>query len=594
MRPALAAIGFLFISTVAFSATIYVPDNYPTIQDAINASANGDTVIVRPGTYVENIDFVGKAITVQSEQGATVTTIDGNQAGSVVIFQSGEGPASVLEEFTLANGTGTLNGTDLIGGGICCIGASPTIKGNIIKDNVVNSPVYQSLGGGICCKGSSPAIERNIITGNLSQIFGGGISCYQNSSPAILNNTISDNNCYYGGGISCYVDSSPVVTNNIISGHTGGIMGGGISCYQDSSPTITNNTITGNSAHSGGGINCYISSSPVITANIITWNSSGSYGGGISSMHSSSPYISSNLIMWNDVYGNWGGSGGGIFCESATIANNIIMGNVADASYFDGGGGGIACQDTVIITNNTIFENKADIGGGIGCFDASLTISNTILWKNTAPKGKEIYLGTTFIPTTLLISYSDVHGGAASVQVEPGCSVVCGLGLIDADPLFADPTNNDFHLTWPSPCRNTGDNIAVTELYDFEGDPRIVGTVDMGADEFYYHLYSVGDVLPGSPIDLKVVGAPGFPTLLALGTGIQDPPQSTPHGDLWLTMPLAKSWQLGQIPGDGILVFPATIPSGWPSGSTHPFQALVGPWGGGATRLTNLMTLTVE
>jgi hypothetical protein len=170
-----------------------------------------------------------------------------------------------------------------------------------------------------------------------------------------------------------------------------------------------------------------------------------------------------------------------------------------------------------------------------------------------------------------------------------------GPGMIDADPLFADVANNDFHLTWPSPCRNTGDNAAVTELYDFEGDPRItLGTVDMGADEFYYHLYSVGDVLPGSPIDIKVVGIPGLPARLALGTGIQDPPQSTFHGDLWLKLPLAKSWQLGAISSTGILTHSAIVPSGWPSGSQHPFQALVGPWGGGATRLTNLLLLDVN
>ena len=64
----------------AQAATIYVPDHYSTIQGAINAAANGDEIIVRPGTYVENISFLGKAITLISEQGAAVTTISGGQA----------------------------------------------------------------------------------------------------------------------------------------------------------------------------------------------------------------------------------------------------------------------------------------------------------------------------------------------------------------------------------------------------------------------------------------------------------------------------------------------------------------------------------
>jgi regulator of RNase E activity RraA len=69
---------------VAFATTINVPADYATIQVAIDAANNGDTVLVAPGTYVENIEFYGKAITVSSAEGPEVTVIDGNQSGSVV------------------------------------------------------------------------------------------------------------------------------------------------------------------------------------------------------------------------------------------------------------------------------------------------------------------------------------------------------------------------------------------------------------------------------------------------------------------------------------------------------------------------------
>jgi len=77
MKILTAIVVLLIAPSLAFSATIYVPDNYAKIQGAIYAAANGDSVIVRPGTYVENINFMGKTITVRSERGPEVTTIDG-------------------------------------------------------------------------------------------------------------------------------------------------------------------------------------------------------------------------------------------------------------------------------------------------------------------------------------------------------------------------------------------------------------------------------------------------------------------------------------------------------------------------------------
>ena len=83
------------VPTTSLSATLKVPSQYPTIQAAIGAAANGDTVLVEPGTYVENINFIGKAITVKADKGPLVTVIDGKNPtnpdyGSVVSFRSGE------------------------------------------------------------------------------------------------------------------------------------------------------------------------------------------------------------------------------------------------------------------------------------------------------------------------------------------------------------------------------------------------------------------------------------------------------------------------------------------------------------------------
>jgi hypothetical protein len=116
----------------------------------------------------------------------------------------------------------------------------------------------------------------------------------------------------------------------------------------------------------------------------------------------------------------------------------------------------------------------------------------------------------------------------------------------------------------------------------------------MGADEFHIHLYYVGSFVPGSYIDVKVVGEPYEPVLLGLGSGVQDPPQSTPYGDLYLEMPLLQQWFLGTIGADGVLIFNAKVPLSWNPGDQRPFQALVGPLGNPSSELTNLLMVTVE
>jgi len=654
----LAVILLFPVCTVA--ATIYVPNDYPTIQGAIDASANGDVIIVLPGTFYENIDFVGKAITVKSELGASTTMINGNETGSVVRFAGGEGQDSVLDGFTLRNGSGSVGPFGfLYGAAIYCDGASPTLTNNTIEDNgsvdcadvifcnqssptIKDNKILENTGSGIACYDSSPMITGNTIANQSCDNRGGGIYC-QSSSPEIRDNVIRDNTAYYqGGGIYCIGQSTPNIVSNTIVGNYGKRGGGGIFCDESSSPVIVDNFIAENESWTGsGGVECEAPSAPIVRKNNI-FSNIGYFGGGIRCSSSeaeitdnvisqnhgslscggiyctnSSPTIRNNIISENSTLYD----GGGIVCAgsaSPTIANNIVRGNVAlwgngggiicgDSSspiitntivagnFAEGFGGGILCveQSTAQLTNVTVSGNSASFrGGGICC--STLTITNTIFSNNVAPDGPEISVGAMSSPATLTILYSLVEGGQSSCYVESGSILNWGSGMVDADPLFADSANDDFHLTWDSPCRDTGNNMAVTETTDFEGDPRIaLGTVDMGADEYYYHLYHVGNVLPGSPIDLKVVGYPNAPVILMHGSGIQDPPLSTQHGDFWLNWP--PLWQdNGTVPTDGIWTVSATVPPGWTSGSFHPLQALVGPWSGAWTRLTNLEMLIVE
>lgn len=134
MRLILLILTVPILSGLSSAATIHVPGDFPTIQQGIDSAGYGDTVLVAPGTYVENIDFLGKAITVMSSDGADTTIIDGGNPsnpdyGSVVTFRSAEGLKSILEGFKLTNGIGTYfefipGNWKYCGGGIFCNSSS--------------------------------------------------------------------------------------------------------------------------------------------------------------------------------------------------------------------------------------------------------------------------------------------------------------------------------------------------------------------------------------------------------------------------------------------------------------------------------------
>jgi hypothetical protein len=231
---------------------IHVPGDQPTIQAGINAAVNGDTVLVAPGTYVENINFMGKAIAVVSSGGAAVTIIDGGLVNSVVRFISGEGPSSLLRGFTLQNG----RAMPLEGGGIFINSASPTIVRNLIQFNGGCNG-----GGGIGVAFGSPQIRSNFITNNFQAgcsggVGGGGIAVRGAGFAQIVGNIIQNNNWNAsGGGISFFAAGNATLTNNVVRGNlpTSG-QGGGIWIVNNHDAPLLQNLFYGNQGATGNAV----------------------------------------------------------------------------------------------------------------------------------------------------------------------------------------------------------------------------------------------------------------------------------------------------------------------------------------------------
>ena len=261
--------GFTFIDMGAYEFPgsdpyINVPEDYATIQAAIDAAINGDVVLVAEGTYFENIDFLGKEITVASyflldeeESHIENTIINGSQPidpdfGSCVRFMSGETTSSVLTGFTLTEGSGTFfadwNAT--CGGGICVDNSSPTINNNIV---IENSADYAGALG--CFFDSDPEVIHNVFTDNIGNINVGGLCFFVNCNANVVGNIISNNSAVEStGGVVIDQNSSLTLINNTISNNSAGNYGGGIYVAAGSNITLINTIVAGNEASIGSGI----------------------------------------------------------------------------------------------------------------------------------------------------------------------------------------------------------------------------------------------------------------------------------------------------------------------------------------------------
>ncbi|MBC8385767.1 MAG: right-handed parallel beta-helix repeat-containing protein, partial [Candidatus Cloacimonetes bacterium] len=353
---------FMLILLLKFSISstiINIPEDQTTIQQGIENSVNGDTVLVQPGIYVENINYYGKNITVGSLFITTLDTIfisqtiiDGDQNGSVVTFENGENSTAILSGFMIINGYAEH------GGGIYSINSEPTLNYLSITNNEATE-FYG--GGGISCRNSDLYMRNITISNNTTNRSGGGIN-FNNSDSILDCVTISDNTASIGGGILCRDNSDPTLENVTISNNHAGSSGGGIFCYNYAELSLVDVVISGNSANFGGGIGCQAGAYITLENGIISANT----GSGISCQNDSELFLTNVVIT-----GNYSaGSGGGIkyhnsnfTLENVTISNNMAIEN----------GGGIFCQNEseLILTNVTITGNSAEYGGGIYCGDNS-------------------------------------------------------------------------------------------------------------------------------------------------------------------------------------------------------------------------------
>ncbi len=375
------------------SHIIYVPTDYPIIQEALLNSTDNDTILVADGIYKERINFGGKAVLLASwyildfnKTHIDQTIIDGDFLGTAISFTNNEDSLSQIVGFTIRNGY-----SENYGGGVLCgFQTSPKIKNCNFIGNEANK------GGGILIQGS-PIIDECIFDSNSSVFYGGGIYCEFAGNFVI-------NNCQF-------------INNESRSG-------GAVKLEGSNLGKITNCLFKKNRAQNSGGIAFSQSGLAIINCQFIE-----------------------NTATNNAVIGCIE------FCD-LKIHNSLIISNIADSGAVISCSSNSSINFVNCSISDNFASNEYGI---IQCMSSDLIFLNCIFYGNSISNNPSIYLKKTndYSPvSTGTVSYSDIEEGQTSFYISEQCSLNWGKGNFDLNPEFSDSLYN---ISSSSPCIDAGD-----------------------------------------------------------------------------------------------------------------------------------------
>lgn len=471
MKKLVILSAILLTASALHGQIISIPADYLSIQQGIDAAGPGDTVLVSPGSYKENINYNGKNITVASlflttrdTSYISRTIIDGNKAGSVVTFNSEEKATAVLSGFTITHGSSSS------GGGIFCCNSSPAWRNIILISNTAS---YS--GGGIYCGWNSrPVLENVTITNNAAQ-SGGGMSC-DGSDPVFdrnhrchiyLNKAQSGNDLYSGSLIQVTVDTFTVLKPQAfhafpLSNFTFDILHGKL-VQAEADVYVSPGGDNGNSGLSPADpLKTIRQAFAIIVADSLHPRTihllKGTYSP--SANQEECPVILPDNISLAGVNSRLvtvdAERTSSVFQIHNTVSTRISGITITGGS--SSFGGGICCTNSSpVLENVTITGNTADIGGGI-FFSGSVPVFDSInrcsIFLNTAREGNDLYSSSpveVILDTFTVLkpkayhafpissfTFDILHGkvaqAEADVYVSPGGDN-SNNGLTPADPL---------------------------------------------------------------------------------------------------------------------------------------------------------------
>jgi hypothetical protein len=328
---AAAASAALTLSGTARAADLVVPDQFPTIQAAVDAAVAGDTVLVKPGTYFEAVTIGFKTITLASTDGAATTIIDGaNQFRPLYITGPNYTPA--IRGFTIQNGNAWAGGGVLVD-----YQADPSFHDVIVRNNRAYYGGGMYLGYGACWV----SIVDSQISDNVADYYGGGT--YGNVSCTWYVNTRIERNVagVSGGGVashgfcSMHIAESSFITQNVANADGGGMWAAGSSSCS-AGVRGRNAVIARNVAVRGGGVATGPSGGVELLGATITQNTNGG--------------LFAQGAQWLDVTNSiiWDNGAAPVFIPGGTVKGVDMEGGVQTG--FNGDGTNISADPLFVDT----------------------------------------------------------------------------------------------------------------------------------------------------------------------------------------------------------------------------------------------------